>query len=47
MTKQTHAQSGQNNITRSDDKTNTHIMKTKQYYKIRCQQKTNAMKTKQ
>ena len=34
MTKQTPTQSRQNDITRSDDKTNTHTIKTKRYYKI-------------
>ena len=39
MTKQTPTQSRQNNITRSHVKTNTNSMKTKQYYKITCQNK--------
>ena len=34
MTKQIPTQLRQNNITRSDVKTNTHTIKTKQYYKI-------------
>ena len=34
MSKQTPTQSRQNDITRSDDKTNTHTIKTKQYYKM-------------
>ena len=39
VSKKTPAQSRQNNITRSDNKTNTHTIKTKQYYKMTCQNK--------
>ena len=39
MSKQTPTQSRQNNITRWHDKPNTHTIKTKQYYKMTCQNK--------
>ena len=39
MSKQSPTQSRQNNSTRWHDKTNTNAMKTKQYYKITCQNK--------
>ena len=39
MSKQTPTQSRQNNNTRSDEKTNTHTIKTRQYYKMTWQNK--------